>query len=60
MRYIFKTDYDQDIRLAKHGGQVFWYTALLVLLLARLQDQLAQTATLLLPCMGLTCHLSGG
>jgi branched-chain amino acid transport system permease protein len=34
MRYIFKTDYDQDIRLAKHGGQVFWYTALLVLLLA--------------------------
>ncbi len=34
MRFIFKTDYDQDIRLAKHGGQVFWYTALLALLLA--------------------------
>ena len=25
MRFIFKTDYDQDIRLAKHGGHVFWY-----------------------------------
>jgi branched-chain amino acid transport system permease protein len=26
MRFIFKTDYDQDIRLAKHGGHVFWYS----------------------------------
>ena len=34
MRFIFKTDYEQDIRLAKHGGQVFWYGALLLLLLA--------------------------
>ena len=34
MRFIFKTDYGQDIRLAKHGGQVFWYGALLLLLLA--------------------------
>ena len=25
MRFIFKTSYDQDIRLVKHGGQVFWY-----------------------------------
>ena len=25
MRFIFKTEYDQDIRLAKHGGHVFWY-----------------------------------
>ena len=25
MRFIFKTDYDKDIRLAKHGGHVFWY-----------------------------------
>ena len=25
MRFIFKTSYDQDIRLFKHGGQVFWY-----------------------------------
>ena len=34
MRFIFKTDYDQDIRLAKHGGQVFWYSALLLFMLA--------------------------
>ncbi len=27
MRFIFKTDYEQDIQLAKHGGQVFWYGA---------------------------------
>ena len=33
MRFIFKTDYAQDIRLAKHGGQVFWYGALILLLL---------------------------
>jgi branched-chain amino acid transport system permease protein len=32
MRFIFKTDYEQDIRLAKHGGQVFWYSGLLVAL----------------------------
>ena len=25
MRFIFKTNYDQDLRLFKHGGQVFWY-----------------------------------
>jgi branched-chain amino acid transport system permease protein len=30
MRFIFKTHYDQDIRLAKHGGHVFWYSGLLV------------------------------
>ncbi|NBQ87849.1 MAG: branched-chain amino acid ABC transporter permease [Betaproteobacteria bacterium] len=34
MRFIFKTDYDQDIRLAKHGGHVFWYGLLCVLLAA--------------------------
>src|SRR5512140_394179 len=34
MRFIFKTDYGQDIRLARHGGQVFWYGTLLLLLLA--------------------------
>lgn len=32
MRFLFKTDYDQDIRLAKHSGHVFWYSALGVLL----------------------------
>jgi branched-chain amino acid transport system permease protein len=34
MRFIFKTDYDQDIRLFKHGGQKFWYAMLAVVLLA--------------------------
>lgn len=35
MRFIFKTDYNQDIRLAKHGGHTFWYSLLgLGLLLA--------------------------
>jgi branched-chain amino acid transport system permease protein len=34
MRFIFKTDYAQDIRLAKHSGHVFWYSALILLLLA--------------------------
>lgn len=33
MRFIFKTDYDQDIRLAKHGGHVFWYSLLVLFLL---------------------------
>ena len=34
MRFLVKTDYEQDIRLFKHGGQVFWYGLLAVLLLA--------------------------
>ena len=34
MRFIFKTDYAQDVNLAKHGGQVFWYSALMLLLVA--------------------------
>src|SRR4029077_1564533 len=34
MRFLFKTDYAQDIRLFQHGGQVFWYGLLLLLLLA--------------------------
>jgi branched-chain amino acid transport system permease protein len=34
MRFIFKTDYNQDIKLAKHGGHVFWYSLLGLLLLA--------------------------
>lgn len=33
MRFIFKTDYEQDIRLFKHGGQRFWYGVLAVALL---------------------------
>src|SRR4051794_9231086 len=34
MRFIFKTDYDQDIRLFQHGGQMFWYGLLGLALLA--------------------------
>jgi branched-chain amino acid transport system permease protein len=34
MRYLFKTDYGQDIRLARHPGHVFWYGALGALLVA--------------------------
>lgn len=34
MRFIFKTHYSQDIDLAKHGGHVFWYGALVLVLLA--------------------------
>ena len=33
MRFIFKTDYNQDIRLAKHGGHTFWYAVLALFLL---------------------------
>ncbi len=34
MRFIFKTDYGQDLNLVKHNGQRFWYGALLLLLVA--------------------------
>ena len=34
MRFLFKTDYDQDIRLFRHGGQKFWYGALMLVMLA--------------------------
>jgi branched-chain amino acid transport system permease protein len=34
MRFLFKTDYAQDIRLAQHGGQVFWYGLLMAALVA--------------------------
>ena len=33
MRFIFKTSYDQDIRMAQHGGHVFWYGLLMLLLI---------------------------
>ena len=33
MRVLFKTDYNQDIRLAKHSGYVFWYGLLLAAVL---------------------------
>jgi branched-chain amino acid transport system permease protein len=34
MRFLFKTDYDQDLRLFRHRGQVFWYGLALAVLLA--------------------------
>ena len=34
MRFLFKTDYDQDLRLLQHGIQKFWYAVLFALLLA--------------------------
>ena len=33
MRFIFKTEYAQDIGLAKHQGHTFWYSTLVLLLL---------------------------
>jgi branched-chain amino acid transport system permease protein len=34
MRFIFKTDYEQDIRIVKHGGQGFWYSLLMLVVLS--------------------------
>jgi len=34
MRFTFKTDYGQDINLAKHGGHLFWYSGLVLLMVA--------------------------
>lgn len=34
MRFLFKTSYDQDLRLFRHSGQVFWYGLLFAVLLA--------------------------
>jgi len=34
MRFIFKTAYAQDISMAKHGGHQFWYSVLVLALLA--------------------------
>ncbi len=34
MRFIFKTQYNQDITLAKYGGHVFWYSLLVLFLMA--------------------------
>lgn len=52
MRFLFKTDYDQDIRLFKHGGQKFWYGLLILLLLAAPwiapEYQLAQLSLMLI------------
>lgn len=34
MRFLFRTDYRQDLRLFRHGGQVFWYGLGFAILLA--------------------------
>lgn len=34
MRFIFKTEYRQDVELAKHDGHRLWYSVLMLLLLA--------------------------
>jgi branched-chain amino acid transport system permease protein len=34
MHFLFKTTYDQDIDLVRHGGHRFWYGVLLVAMLA--------------------------
>ncbi len=34
MRFLFKTEYEQDIRIAKHSGYIWSYGALLVVVLA--------------------------
>ena len=34
MHFIFKTRYEQDISLFKHGGQIFWYSGLALALVA--------------------------
>ena len=34
MRFLFKTDYAQDLTLFKHSGQVFWFGLLMIALLA--------------------------
>ena len=41
MRFLFKTNYRQDVRLFKHNGQRFWYSLLLagVLLAPLLMDE---------------------
>jgi len=34
MRILFKTNYKQDLNLAKHGGHRFWYGLLILVLFA--------------------------
>src|SRR5574343_403462 len=65
MRFIFKTSYQQDLALAKHGGHVFWYGLLLLALLAApgwLEDYgLAQlTFVLIYSIVGLGLMLLAG
>ena len=34
MRFIFKTKYSQDINIAKHNGDRFWYSLLILIMAA--------------------------
>ena len=34
MRFVFKTDYNADIRLHRHGAQLFWYGLLIIFALS--------------------------
>ena len=34
MRFIFKTKYSQDIKIAKHNGDRFWYSLLILIMAA--------------------------
>ena len=45
MRFIFKTSYRQDIRLYRHGGDIFWYGLLILALLKVLVLQLSMSMT---------------
>lgn len=33
MRYLFKTRYEQDLRVRRHGGDLFWYGLLAAIML---------------------------
>ncbi len=33
MRYLFRTDYRQDLRIWRHSGDIFWYGLLLLIML---------------------------
>ena len=51
MRFVFKTHYDQDIRVVKHGGQAFWYSMLMVVMLWwRRRPLLVVSLSVLFPC----------
>jgi branched-chain amino acid transport system permease protein len=45
MRYLFRTDYRQDLRLWRHKGDLFWYGLLLLVLVAIPHVPAARTAT---------------
>ena len=34
MRFIFKTKYDQDINVSRHSGDRFWYSLLIITMIA--------------------------